>query len=171
MQSSIEMIIEEVKRLSNLYENKIPSVLLFETLFKAEEMHKQEIINAWEDGYGGDEHSANEYYQETFVSKGSSEIELPKQDIDKLGNEDVPKLGYDVDLPTTTSDLIDSAIWSLPFDERMKCWDLIEKLIEEEKETLYTEEQVREALSTSRFLFIKEEAELIIQSLKQHKKD
>jgi len=41
MQTSIQIIIEEVKRLSNLYENKIPSVLLFETLFKAEEIHKQ----------------------------------------------------------------------------------------------------------------------------------
>ena len=41
------MIIEEVKRLSNIYENRVPSVLLFETLFKAKEMHKQEIIEAW----------------------------------------------------------------------------------------------------------------------------
>jgi hypothetical protein len=47
MQTSIEMIIEEVKRLSNIYENRVPSVLLFETLFKAKEMHKQEIIEAW----------------------------------------------------------------------------------------------------------------------------
>jgi hypothetical protein len=47
MQTSIEMIIEEVKRLSNLYENRVPSVLLFETLFKAEEMHKIEQQNLY----------------------------------------------------------------------------------------------------------------------------
>ncbi len=67
------MIIEEVKRLSNLYENKIPSVLLFETLFKAEEMHKEEIMNARQDGFNrcfrkGDrkEVSNEQYYRETF---------------------------------------------------------------------------------------------------------
>ncbi len=62
----------------------------------------------------------------------------------KLINQvpDVRKMVED-DVKTTTSDLIDSAIWSLPFEERMKCWKLIEKLVEEEKETLYTEEQVK----------------------------
>ena len=71
MQTSIEMIIEEVKRLSNLYENKIPSVLLFETLFKAEEMHKEEIMNAYNQGASdaypnGSYIEGNTYYQETF---------------------------------------------------------------------------------------------------------
>jgi hypothetical protein len=42
MQTSIQMIIEEIKRLSNLYENKIPSVLLLDYLFK--EQQKQLII-------------------------------------------------------------------------------------------------------------------------------
>jgi len=71
MQTSIEMIIEEVKRLSNLYENKIPSVLLFETLFKAEEMHKEEIMNAYNQGASdaypyGSYIEGNTYYQETI---------------------------------------------------------------------------------------------------------
>jgi hypothetical protein len=71
MQTSIECLIEEVKRLSNLYENKIPSVLLFETLFKAKEMHKQEIINAHLLGLIRSldmeaTKQANEYYSETF---------------------------------------------------------------------------------------------------------
>ena len=37
-------------------------------LEQAKEMHKQEIIDAWQEGYGGDEDyfNANEYYQETF---------------------------------------------------------------------------------------------------------
>ena len=84
MQTSIQMIIEEVKRLSNAYENRVPSVLLFETLFKAEEIHKQEIINAhnngfdksaegWNGEYGlmdmnniSEEIGSEQYYQETF---------------------------------------------------------------------------------------------------------
>jgi hypothetical protein len=84
MQTSIEMIIEEVKRLSNLYENRIPSVLLFEILFKAKERHKQEIIDAhnsgfdkssegWNGEYGlmdmnniSEEIGSEQYYQETF---------------------------------------------------------------------------------------------------------
>jgi hypothetical protein len=84
MQSSIKMIIEEVKRLSNLYENRVPSVLLFETLFKAEEIHKQEIINAhnngfdksaegWNGEYGlmdmnniSEEIGSEQYYQDIF---------------------------------------------------------------------------------------------------------
>jgi hypothetical protein len=75
MQTSIEMIIEEVKILSNLYENKIPSVLLFETLFKAEEMHKEEIVKAFDEGqeYEYQYHINNApkfdsetYYEETF---------------------------------------------------------------------------------------------------------
>jgi len=78
------MIIEEVKRLSNLYENRVPSVLLFETLFKAEEIHKQEIIDAhnsgfdksaegWNGEYGlmdmnniSEEIGSEQYYQEIF---------------------------------------------------------------------------------------------------------
>ena len=66
MQSSIEMIIEEVKRLSNLYENKVPSVLLFETLFKAKEMHKQEIIDAYDKNKMGRVNYGEQYYLETF---------------------------------------------------------------------------------------------------------
>jgi hypothetical protein len=84
MQSSIKMIIEEVKRLSNVYENRVPSVLLFETLFKAEEIHKQEIINAhnngfdksaegWNGEYGlmdmnniSEEIGSEQYYQDIF---------------------------------------------------------------------------------------------------------
>ncbi len=73
MQSSIAMIIEEVKRLSNIHENRVPSVLLFETLFKAEEMHKQEIIDAQSYAVSNADMTNNKgyfdcdkYYSETF---------------------------------------------------------------------------------------------------------
>ena len=51
-----------------------------------------------------------------------------------------PDKRMDPDLPTTTSDLIDGVIFSLPFEDKMRCWELIEKLVEEE-----TEEQVKKA--------------------------
>jgi len=75
--------------------------------------------------------------------------EMPKEEWEEARNTAYKHFDID-DLPTTTSDLIDAAIWSLPFDERMKCWDLIEKLVEEEKQGLYSEEQVRTAISLSR---------------------
>ena len=67
MRSSIQIVIEEVKRLSNLYENRVPSALLFETLFKAEEIHKKEIFNAFSEGNAKIFCSnKEEYYRETF---------------------------------------------------------------------------------------------------------
>jgi hypothetical protein len=74
--------------------------IIQDLLEQAKEMHKQEIIDAWNGGdyayfyskeTGRDFADGNDYYAETFVSKGS--------DVDKLGNEDVPKLGYDAQLP------------------------------------------------------------------------
>ncbi len=54
--------------------------------YEIEEMHKQEIENAFQYGkWDWSEHINNgteskdlaQYYQETFLSKGSSEVELP----------------------------------------------------------------------------------------------
>ena len=84
--------------------------------YKVEEMHKQEIIDAWEMGrFNIDAVGLGEqYYQETFVSKGSDEVELPKHPsvISENGNE-------------------------LLFDKE---GNLIKEL--PQQETLYTEEQM-----------------------------
>ena len=61
--------------------------------------------------------------------------------------------GESDDLPTTTSDLIDRAIWELPIDDRMKVWNLIEQLVKEEISTLYTEEEVRKAIDLARVFY------------------
>ena len=42
------------------------------------EMEKQQIIDAWFDGYGGSAHSEDEYYNETYGSKGSDETKTDK---------------------------------------------------------------------------------------------
>jgi hypothetical protein len=85
----------------------------------AKDLHKQEIMKSYSDGFGNGNAvgvgisnpswvlNEKEYYQETFVSNGTcgllkdyhiveanEMVELPKQDADKLGNEDVSKLGY-----------------------------------------------------------------------------
>ena len=85
----------------------------------AKEMHKAEIADAWEMGrFNIDDFGlGEEYYQDTFVSKGSDEVELPKQ------------------------------------------------------ETLYTEEQVREAIEDARDYTGYVNTDEVIKSLKQPKKD
>jgi len=84
----------------------------------------------------------------------------------------IPK--EDDDLPTTTSDLIDGAIWDLPFDDRMKVWDLIEKLVKEETSTLYTEEQLKIVYTRGYDRGIDRKPrnmEAYIEFIKQNKKD
>jgi hypothetical protein len=80
----------------------------------------------------------------------------------------------DDDLPTTTSDLIDAAIWDLPFDDRMKVWDLIEQLVKEETSTLYTEEQLKIVYTRGYDRGIDRKPrnmEAYIEFIKQNKKD
>ena len=62
---------------------------------QAKEMHKQEIIDAWEMGRFNidDVGLGEEYYQETFVSKGSDEVELPQE----ISDEDIEKAARDYD--------------------------------------------------------------------------
>jgi hypothetical protein len=120
--TSIEWLIQEVEP----YGTGKFRDLFKEVIDKAKEMHKQEIIDAWNSGdytyfyskeTGRDFADGKEYYQETFVSKGSDEAELPKHPsvISENGNE-------------------------LLFDKE---GNLIKEL--PKQETLYTEEQVKEA--------------------------
>jgi hypothetical protein len=82
-------------------------------------------------------------------------------------NNKEQRITEDSDYPTSITDKIDGVIFSLPLEERFKCWDLIEQLIEEEKETLYTEEQVKFIVEKSRETGLT--AEYLMLSLKQPK--
>jgi len=90
--TSIEWLVKELYTEMNMSGD---GRVLDEILEEAKEMHKQEIIDAHDMGYidGGNHKkvTAEMYFEETFVSKGSG--------VPKLGNEDVPKLGYDAQLP------------------------------------------------------------------------
>ena len=68
--TSIEWLVD------NLFKYGLPDERCVKLVIEAMQMHKQEIIDAYNNG---DLRSADLYYQETFVSKGSDEEELPKQ--------------------------------------------------------------------------------------------
>jgi len=159
--TSIEWLIDQIKEYdftppSNNEEYVIvmPKWIFDAKRDEAKEMHKQEIIDAWNGGdyahfyskeTGRDFADGSEYYQETFVSKGSDEVKE-----ESLVEKIIPhQLKYNL--------------------------DVMEKLarISSQQETLYTEEQVREAIELAdryNYLLDSQKKE-IIQSLKQPKKD
>ena len=103
---------------NELWETPKDKLTWHSILNKAKEMHKQEIIDAWNGGdyahfyskeTGRDFADGSEYYQETFVSKGNDDKNYTENNTDNY-----PEL------------------------------DGINNLIPQQ-ETLYTEEQVREA--------------------------
>jgi len=194
--NSIEFLFEQLeeqglvfKSANNLLHISIDASDYLDIKRLAKEMHKQEIVKAFDEGqeYEYQYHINNApkfdsetYYQETFVSKGSDEVELPQQDVDKLGNEDVPKLGYDVE--KFAFEWIDknSHKWSNNTDEVGDNYGSFKAGWNKCKETLYTEEQVEEKLRKAiRKAQIRDEhgifeypnEDKIIQSLKQPKKD
>ena len=73
--TSIEWLIEEMFKQGYFDGNKPLTFTNLDHLQQqAKEMHKQEIKTAWNSAGGGDAyHSGEQYYQETFVSKGSDE--------------------------------------------------------------------------------------------------
>jgi hypothetical protein len=149
--TSIEWLIDQMFRQGYFDGNKPLSITNLDHLQQqAVEMHKEEIKNAWDnrnkDVIKSDGKTSEKYYQETFVSKGSDEVELPKHSsvISENGNE-------------------------LLFDKE---GNLIKEL--PKQETLYTEEQVREVVKmaqTRKYNSHFYNADEIIQSLKQPKKD
>lgn len=100
----------------------------FEKIFEqAKEMHKQEIITAFELWRSG---SGEQYYQETFVSKGSDDhisdiSKMVEDDVEKLAEEHYPHHEY------TTEEWLKRR---LAFKNGYRT----------AKETLYTEEQVED---------------------------
>jgi hypothetical protein len=97
--------------------------------------------------------------------------------VDKLGNEDVPKLGYDVEkLAEEEYPIFDGDLLGIAHNQKQSRIDFI-KGYNKAKETLYTEEQVRDAITLAILNYDsnkplnKEFAKEIIQSLKQPKKD
>jgi hypothetical protein len=78
--TSIEWLIEEMLS-KGFFKDSVTLTNIDHLQYKAEEMHKQEIIDAYTQGdydvYNGKSYitadTAEQYYQETFGSKGSDE--------------------------------------------------------------------------------------------------
>jgi len=88
--TSIEWLIEKTF-------SDFGKTILYKEIEQAKEMHKKEMEEMYLKGI--------ENYDPTFKIKDDTlkdfhivdtteMVELPQQDVDKLGNEDVPKLGY-----------------------------------------------------------------------------
>ena len=212
--------LSEDKRMYNLY---------LRLKAQAKEMHKQEILQTSKDSYisGYIDNQCkfddsmkfpNEYYEETFVSKGSDEIPMERKLLKSGFVDIVPKQEKHI---VDTNEMVDQVpdvrkmvedtfkVWECCGMEECICkGNDVEKLAEEEypifdgdllgiahnqqnsridfikgynkaKETLYTEEQVREAmLQISEYYANNLDKQIdghkkaleIIQSLKQPKK-
>lgn len=103
--------------------NAEPNVLEWQKyILQAKEMHKQEIIDAYVYGefHQGFENEAEQYYQETFVSKVGNTlenyhivdtkkmVEFPKQEI---SDEEIKKNALFSDRPFVTKAWIEGAQW------------------------------------------------------------
>jgi hypothetical protein len=78
--TSIEWLVKELYTEMNMSGD---GRVLDEILEQAKEMHKQEIIDAYGEGfgwnYGNKKYNGKEYYQETFVSKGSDDTPMERK--------------------------------------------------------------------------------------------
>jgi len=89
MQTSIEWLIKELYTEMNMSGD---GRVLDEILEEAKEMHKQEIIDAYKaDSFHVSLKDAEQYYQETFVSKGSDETLKEYHIVDTNEMIDIPK--------------------------------------------------------------------------------
>jgi len=94
--TSIEMYEKKVLELFHMYANGDIDIREFLTTihnfyYKVEEMHKQEIIEAYCNA--NDLIGAEQYYQETFVSKGSDEHIVDTNEM--ISDEDILNVAYD----------------------------------------------------------------------------
>jgi hypothetical protein len=77
---------------------------------QAKEMHKQEVIDAYFEGaYGGDNISGEQYYQETFVSKGSGMSEKPNNHIDRTCTNSCSVVCGECQLPIPQTEISDKS--------------------------------------------------------------
>jgi len=173
--TSIEWLIDQLEQKGDMRETpsirnlqlNIDTSDYLELKRQAKEMHKQEIIDAAERWKGTD--FAERYYQETFVSnfkqfslyEHKETITSADTQVSKTFLESVPKQET-LYTEEQVQKMIDDALtnYELGWADRRK------------QQNLYTEKEIRKAIyGNPKFIFGKDQAEAIIQSLKQPKKD
>jgi hypothetical protein len=150
--TSIEWLMQELYTEMNLSGD---GRVLDEILKEAKEMHRQEIIDAYETSHIS-MMTSEQYYQETFVSKGSDEAKQFSMDKELCINHSIviPKLEFpQQEIEENNVEVLDEHIYI--------------KYLEQKILKLFTEEQIRETIAKYKVINLEE----IIQSLKQHKKD
>lgn len=178
--TSIEWLIEEMLS-KGFFKESVTLTNIDHLQYKAEEMHKQEIIDAHIEGqriFDKYDHTqwttdqAEQYYQETFGSKGSDDTLKDYHIVDTNKMVDVEKLAIE-EYPIFDGDLL-----GIANNQKHSRIDFI-KGYNKAKETLYTEEQVigfaewilnsdsKKVLTRTKESLLKE----YIESLKQPKKD
>lgn len=168
MQTSIEWLIEKLG-IKEMYEDS--DMPLDNILEQAKEIHKQEIIDAHLLGLIRSldmeaTKQANEYYSETFKKDAKDGL---YEDTSHRGNprpDDVDKFEQDA---WDNYEHVEGNLYSTTFRNAFKLG------YKKAQETLYTEEQVREAIEMARsrtgYVSYEYTENEIIQSLKQSKKD
>ena len=153
-QTSVEWLLKELYTKMNLSGN---GRVLDEILEEAKEMHKQEIIDAYDqDLYGGlygksKYNHGKEYYQQTYQSVDTNEmidhigdvnemVDVTKQN--DVREDDVEKLAEEYAFKTYHE--LEDAKWFTPLNLGFRAG------YNKAKENTYTEEQVREAIEMAR---------------------
>jgi hypothetical protein len=136
--TAIEWLIEQMFKQGYFDGNKPLTYTNLDHLQQqAKEMEKQQITDAWknrnEDVIKSDGKTSEQYYQETFGSKGSDEHIV---DINEMISSQTEILD------STTTDQIDGIIFEQPFDDKIKLWKLIDKLVLENQQTEISDEEI-----------------------------
>jgi uncharacterized protein YbaA (DUF1428 family) len=167
-QTSIEWLIEEMMK-KGFFKESVTLTNIDHLQYKAEEMHKEEIVEFAYMVYREKDNADNgyvnveEYYEETFGSKGSDTLkDYHIVDTNEMVGQvpDVSKMVEDDELQYIRTQMEKAECYKLGYNRA--------------KETLYTEEQVREAIrmatiSDPKLLRFFYSEDYIIQSLKQPK--
>ena len=134
--SSIEWLLSELEKV-----NYHPTEAM---IMYANRLHKQEIIDAWNSAGGGDAyHQGKEYYQETFVSKGSDDTLKENHIVE--ANEMINHIGDAnkmVCVFEQTTDTSSATICKHCGQEKFMHQPSVDWNCPVPKQTLYTEEQM-----------------------------
>jgi hypothetical protein len=97
MQTSIEWLYAELAKNNNSNDSIKERIYRQAQIWKdAKEMHRNEIVNSYVKGQalGFDDnpnYMAEQYYEQTFVSKGSDDVDFPQQEISDNSPKEVKK--------------------------------------------------------------------------------